>query len=258
MSARPTEAAMDRFAEDAFRLLATGRRVLRLLAEGRLAGLEGIEEIDHYMRLRAELGARWTGGGPTPFYDLSEQARVAVTEQAMSAKTTLVSRWSALALAEATPWGRRAAVAAEMLGPVRSVADIGCGLMTLEQHLGPDVRYIPVDVVRRDERTLVCDLNAGPLPVLGAEAAACLGIIEYLFDADALLWNLRRQCAACVVSYNPLEVDAKREPAPRRAHGWVNDFSASELEALFTAAGWAVEGVRETDGGQRLWRLTAT
>jgi tetratricopeptide (TPR) repeat protein len=209
--------------------------------------------LDRVMEMR---GGRDEAARPAPFYELSEQARIALTEQAISTKATLASRWAALAPPEADGWSQRAAGAAQLLAPYSSVADIGCGVMTLERHLGEGVRYVPVDVVRRDDRTRVCDLNAQPLPQLDAEAAACLGLLEYLFDPEGFLRNLRGQCRACVVSYNP--VDANHAAiSQRRAHGWVNDFSASQLEVLFAVAGWKVDSVQKMDDGQSLWRLTS-
>jgi len=196
------------------------------------------------------------------FYDLPDAERIARTEEAIATKSSLLSRWAALGPTEAAPWDGRAAAAAAWLAPNASVADIGCGTMVLERSLKPGTRYVPVDILRRDERTAVCDLNVEALPALDAEAAACLGLLEYLFDIQSVLTALRAQFRACVLSYNT--VDAKEscggslDGSPnsgRRAHAWVNDLSTAELEALFSTAGWTVELKRELDASQTMWRL---
>ena len=73
-----------------------------------------------------------------------------------------MERRAALETPEAAGWSKRAALAAEFLGFARSVADLGCGTMTLERYLSEGTRYVPVDVCRRDERTIVCDFNVDP------------------------------------------------------------------------------------------------
>lgn len=41
----------------------------------------------------------------------------------------------------------------------KSVMDLGCGEMKLREYLAPEIKYIPVDYVKRSEETLVCDFN---------------------------------------------------------------------------------------------------
>ena len=103
------------------------------------------------------------------------------------------------------------------------MADIGCGDMQLKSHLAAGCRYVPVDVVRRDVRTVVIDLNKQRLPDdLDVNAYVVLGLLEYLFDVPAFLNGLS---GALVVSYNPVE---GRE-YDRTEHGWVNAFSVAEF-----------------------------
>ncbi|MCB8877569.1 RRP8 family class I SAM-dependent methyltransferase [Acidisoma silvae] len=189
-----------------------------------------------------------------PFYELSLEARLALTEAAMAEKRTLTERWLALATEEASHWDARAAMAAALLADAPSVADFGCGTMGLARHLRPDQRYIPLDVTARDHRTLVCDLNAAPPPETGAVAAACLGLLEYIHDPLALLRALHGQYPVLVVSY--CVTDAPGALADRRAHAWVNDFSEAEMTAVFRASGWKPDAGRMVGDLQNLWRLT--
>ena len=119
-----------------------------------------------------------------------------------------------------TAWQARAAVAAELLRDARCVADLGCGGMELERYLAPGQRYVPVDLVARDDRTIVVDLEKDPLPAIDADACALLGVLAYLFDPRAVLEKVRAASfARAVVSYN-----VRPELDVRLGNGWVNHF----------------------------------
>lgn len=193
--------------------------------------------------------------GPA-FYDRGEDERIAMTERAMRDGGTVLERWAVLKQPEAEGWNARAAMAAAWIDDQPAVIDIGCGLMTLERHLRPDQAYFPCDVVQRDARTLVRDLNREPPPRVQAPAAACLGVLEYLHDPSAFMRQLAEAYRICVVSY--CITDA---PTPigdrRRAHAWVNDYDRRDIEGLFAAAGWLIERAGMVDGLQALWRLSS-
>ena len=166
----------------------------------------------------------------------------------------MLERWSNLLPNEAGGWDGRAALAAEMLMQVSSVADLGCGLMSLEKMLPSGVKYIPVDVVARDDRTIITDFNKDSLPVIAAEAAACLGLLPYLFDVPSFMRSLRLQFDTAVVSYNPV-VGENALLSTRRGHAWVNDYSENEVEKVFFDTGWSITGKEHFSGEQRIWRL---
>jgi len=187
------------------------------------------------------------------FYDRTEAERIALTERAIEQGASLLVRWSALAEPEASSWNARASAAGEWLAGEAGVLDIGCGTMTLEGYL-PGARYLPCDICARDPRTIVCDLNKDPVPVAPATAVACLGLLEYVHDPRALMLSLGRIYPRAVVSY--CTVDAPVPLLPRKAHGWVNDMTRSQVEALFLETGWRVEEFKQLDDVQGLWKLT--
>jgi hypothetical protein len=157
-------------------------------------------------------------------------------------------KWADLSHDKSAAWMPRAQLAARMLGDVQSVTDIGCGHMGLKQFL-PGVRYVPVDCVRRDDETIVVDLNKEPAPTTGTEAVTLLGVIEYLHDAPKLLGDLARSYATILVTYNCYE---HRKPADRNK--WSNGFTAGDLMHIFSTAGLSVAQT-ETLGRQTLWLL---
>ena len=184
-----------------------------------------------------------------PFYERSEAERIALTEAAIARKATTTERWVALAAPEADAWNARSAVAAEWLRGQASVLDLGCGTMTLEGYL--DCVYIPSDVARRDDRTIVRDYNLEGPPDVQADAAACLGLLEYLHDPEAFMAGLSTR--NCVLSY--CTTDAPSPLEPRRSHAWVNDFSRAEVEAMVARAGWSISRSRDIDSLQVMWLL---
>jgi hypothetical protein len=187
------------------------------------------------------------------FNDLDIEDRIALTEETIRTKATLFSRWENLYSDRASGWNRRAAVAAGMLTDCPSVVDMGCGHMTLEHYLAPGTCYLPVDVVRRDDRTIVVDFNRAPPPSLAAHAAASLGLLEYLHDEGEFLGKLHSSYRILVSSYHPVrDLDLLKQ---RRAHAWVNDHSFDRMEELFRANGWNPAETRCLDGGQVLWKL---
>lgn len=189
------------------------------------------------------------------FYDLSEQDRVSLTLRAISEKRTVIERWDALASTEAEPWSARADAAAKMLGAAPSVADLGCGTMTLERYLAPGTQYLPVDVVQRDDRTVICDFNASPPPKLPALACACLGILEYILEPTPFMLSLAESYRTCVISYN---VHDGGDTLPRRAHAWVNDFGRTDIESFWTATGWTPLSSQEVSYNQFVWLLRSS
>ena len=192
---------------------------------------------------------------PETFFLLSPAERRERTLQAIEAHVPLLDRWGRVNESWHSEWGFRAACAAEWLSAARSVADLGCGAMTLEQYLLPSQRYIPVDLVARDDRTIVLDLDRDDLSPAAADACALLGVLAYLFDVSALLENVRAVFTTAVVSYSVCraasEIDARLEL------GWVNHLSYDALLALFRNAGFVVVKERHIDEAQFLFELAA-
>ena len=189
------------------------------------------------------------------YYDLPEPERIALTVRALAERRSVIERWNELGSAESEPWNQRAAAAAELLGPQSAVLDLGCGTMILERYLSHGTRYLPSDITARDDRTLVCDLNQAPPPVVAASALACLGVLEYLFDPLAVMTSLAENYPAAVISY--CNIDVAQPLEPRRAHAWVNDFDRAGLEILLKEAGWTIDAFVPHSDIQSLWRITS-
>jgi hypothetical protein len=188
------------------------------------------------------------------FYELSSTEQIALTNSALAEKRTLTERWQALHRDEDDPWSERAMRASTLLSGCNAVADFGCGTMTLERYLEKGVDYQPIDIVARDDRTIVCDLNKDPLPEVGADGAACLGVVEYLFDVEAFFTRLAQFYPVAAISYCIADDGGPAER--RRAKTWVNDLTRSEIEAAFSEGGFDITHAVTVGPGQLLWRLS--
>ncbi|REF89623.1 methyltransferase family protein [Methylovirgula ligni] len=183
------------------------------------------------------------------FQELPESERAALKERARN--ETLIELWKEIPASSSQGWNDRAALAAEMLGDVRSVTDIGCGAMALERYL-PHATYVPVDCVQRDARTIVVDLNREPAPETGTDAATLLGVLEYIHDVPKLLADLARAYRVILVTYNQAEDRQSAEGVTRDT--WVNSFTRDQLGDVFEQSGLHIVR-RESLGTQTLWLL---
>ena len=164
---------------------------------------------------------------------------------------TDIRRWSNSANLE-TAWNERARLAADFIPSGATVLDLGCGAMALEGYLPFGCRYIPCDVVRRDPRTLLCDLNEDPVPgAPGVTHITCLGVLEYLRNPQAFLRQLRAFQTPVVLSYCPTEFTAHLD---RSGLGWVNHMSLRDLTGELGAADFFLQSSLRADNNQVLIR----
>ena len=168
---------------------------------------------------------------------------------------TDVARWSDRGSFEPA-WAARAALAAEFIPAGARVLDIGCGAMDLERALPAGCSYQPCDLVHRDDRTLVCDLNRGEFPEAdGIDLVSFLGVLEYLGDAPAFLRRVRQLGVPVVCSYS---VSDRRPELDRAAQGWINSMSTAEFRQACSEAGLEVLHQTQIDPLQDLFKLVPT
>lgn len=69
--------------------------------------------------------------------------------------------------------------------------DIGCGNCRLKKFLNNNIVYYGLDYIKRNENTLVCDLNKDCLPKLNVDLYYMAGIIYYVDDLVRLFSQMR-------------------------------------------------------------------
>ena len=131
-------------------------------------------------------------------------------------------------------WDARTQRIAAMVPSGRSVLEFGAGRMVLKNMLNQAARYTPSDLVDRGPGTIVCDLNARPLPDFEKhDVIVFSGVLEYVNDVPSLLRHLAPRTDVVIASYAVLE----KNSSGRRVCGWVNDYSAAEFVSVFESAG---------------------
>ncbi len=163
-----------------------------------------------------------------------------------------LTRWSDPARLD-PGWDRRARIAADFLPAGSSVLDLGCGAMALERSLPPGCEYLPCDLVRRDERTQICDFNRDQFPdAPGATISTLLGVLEYIHDWKGLLRRVHGLGTPVVLTYCATDFSQNLD---RAALGWVNHLSLQDLTAGIVEAGFSIRASMKIDGLQVMLRL---
>jgi len=125
-------------------------------------------------------------------------------------------------------WKARIAHLAAFVDTSGPVADIGCGMMWLEPLLARGNQYIPIDYVRRDDRTILVDLNSQTLPAIDAEFVFMSGVLEYIRDVPRFLRQLMvRRFRRILLTYCTTECWWKMPL--RHSLNWVSHESLEDL-----------------------------
>lgn len=118
-----------------------------------------------------------------------------------------------------------------------SVADYGAGQMYLKSFLKTQIKYYPIDYMKRFEETIVCDLNAGVFPEIRADAAVLSGVLEYLTTAQDLLVHVcERTRRQMIISY--VTMDSFPDIRGRRASGYVSDLEEKQIVQILAEKGF--------------------
>lgn len=82
----------------------------------------------------------------------------------------------------------RAMAVAKLLPPeVHSIMDLGCGDEVLKKYIRDGIEYIAVDYKKRNESTIVCDLNKDILPDMAVDMYCLVGVIYFLENIQNLI-----------------------------------------------------------------------
>ncbi|WP_133251557.1 methyltransferase domain-containing protein [Zavarzinia aquatilis] len=136
----------------------------------------------------------------------------------------------------------RVRVAAALIPPGLTILDVGCGAMYLESEAAP-ARYIPVDLVARDDRTRIVDLALDDLPrawVEEADVVALLNLFEHFDDPARVLLSVAA-CGKTVIT------SSKVIGTP--------SLDSADIEQMFADTGFTVTDKALFGDKLILWRL---
>jgi hypothetical protein len=129
-------------------------------------------------------------------------------------------------------WQDRTLLLAKHIKNGSKVVEFGAGSAILKNELDISIQYQAVDIVKRKEDYLVCDLNQHPLSIDLSlyDTAIFSGVLEYVYDIDALFAILlSNNLKNVAMSYACSDISKQ----DRLIDGWLSDYTSKDLEIIF-------------------------
>ncbi|MBV7268542.1 class I SAM-dependent methyltransferase [Winogradskyella luteola] len=136
-------------------------------------------------------------------------------------------------------WDERTQLLANEVQPNSRVIEFGAARLVLEKMLPEGCTYYNSDIVKRDNSTIVLDLNI-ELPVIeSVDYVIFSGVLEYIYKVERLLKHLSSYTDCIVFSY--ATTDMFPDNKVRHYNGWVSDLSLEQIKSIGTDLGWYCE-----------------
>jgi hypothetical protein len=147
------------------------------------------------------------------------------------------ARWSRTRALDSS-WDERTRIMAAGVTLDSRLIDVGAGRQVL-RGLVKSGNYTPVDIVKRTEDTLVCDLNAGIFPSLSGDALIASGVLEYVYDLGPALKWFASVAPTVIFSYSILELTPNAHD--RHKLGWLTDLREADIQRAIESSGLHLE-----------------
>lgn len=135
-------------------------------------------------------------------------------------------RWSKLETL-LDSWDERTKILASFITPNSAVLEFGAGRQVLKSFLPEGCSYYHSDIVMRDEKTLVIDLNEELPELPKVNYVVFSGVLEYVKDIEGVLKHCLKYSDTILFSYATLESFSNL--TNRRVSGWISDLSEKEI-----------------------------
>lgn len=125
------------------------------------------------------------------------------------------------------------------------VIEFGAGNNFLCDYLDNSIQYTPSDIFKRNEDTLVCDLNdpSTYLDLTNYDVAVFSGVFEYIYDIDEVFNYLKDEIPQINMSYCCSDIIK----TDRLKSGWLSDYTLDELKTIFKKYDYSIKNYE-------LWR----
>lgn len=140
-------------------------------------------------------------------------------------------------------WNERTQLLSDFILPNASIIEFGAGSQVLKHMVANHKKYVPSDIVKRNEETLVCDLNQPLMLDLSSfDTVVFSGVLEYVFDINSVFQYLQQnQISQVVLSYCTTDLNASN----RKLHGWLSDYSETDLLEIFKANQYTIVAIEQ-------------
>jgi hypothetical protein len=183
------------------------------------------------------------------YKSIPSEVKILRTQKLIYGQRTDTERWSDRQNL-LSQWSLRAQVAAKHIQPTWRILDIGCGSMDLEHELHETVVYVPADIVARDSRTVICDLNGGCYPSVEVDCVVLLGVLEYVHSPQNIMQQIALRWPRVLLSYNCAERDNGRN---RLLHGWFNSLRTCDILQIANDVGFFLQSIVPFGEKERLF-----
>lgn len=165
----------------------------------------------------------------------TKYSRIFRTTFNRSFKQTNVNRWSQEKHLFKS-WDERTQFLANQIVPNSIVFEFGAAKLALKEMLPKGCKYLHSDIVKRNEATIVADLNKILPDLPQVDYIVFSGVLEYVFEVKDLLIHLSQFTNHFVFSY--AVTDTFQEKGKRRFNGWVSDLSEADVIAIAEDLHW--------------------
>ena len=117
-----------------------------------------------------------------------------------------------------------------------SILDIGCWDEKLKKYIPTEMVYYGCDYIKRQDDTIVCDLNNREFPNIEFDCAFISGNLEYIVDVDWYFDNISRAKRQIILSYSALEYNPY--VSRRKNETWVNHLTINEIVKAMNIRGF--------------------
>lgn len=132
-------------------------------------------------------------------------------------------------------WNDRTEQMLFMLPNFSSLLEFGEGNGSTKLRL-PGKKYTGSDLYKRNEATIVCDLNYRPLPSFEYHDVILMsGVLEYIDDVNYIIYSLSNYTDIFAISYC---CSNNHDILDEQANGWKPLLSYEELVTLFHKTGF--------------------
>ncbi|RMA57981.1 methyltransferase domain-containing protein [Ulvibacter antarcticus] len=160
-------------------------------------------------------------------------------------------RWSKTDTLDET-WDERTILLAQQITPNSKVLEFGPRRLILKKNLPENCEYYNSDIIKRDDETLVIDLNKELPELPEVDFIVFSGVLEYVKDVNHLISHCNKYSKSILLSY--AVTDHFSNVKNRRISGWISDLSVDDIEKIARdlKMNWSFLNVWK---GQRLFRF---
>lgn len=133
-----------------------------------------------------------------------------------------------------------------------SIMDLGAGGQHLKKYLRDNIKYYPIDYVKRPfiENVVVRDFNKNEFFEHEVDVMFMSGILEYIIDWKVFINNSCKYCKKFVaLAYNTAISNEEEEKTERISRGWISHISKIQLMDCFDYNGFELIELKEPLSG---------